>query len=198
MKGKHEITPFVYKWVQLSTGKWYVGSRTKRGCHPSDGYVCSSKIVRPLIDANPSDWRREILFIGGEHDGRLMAEKETELLRKLDAKNDPMSYNQHNGDGKFSSAGKSMSEETKAKIRAANKGNAHNKGRKRSEETKAKIGAAMKNKKHSEEHNAKIGAARKGKISPRKGAVLSEETKAKISAAHKKRLQMCCKAGTQS
>jgi hypothetical protein len=46
---------FLYKWTHLPSGKWYVGSRTAKGCHPEDGYYCSSKEVKPLILANPQD-----------------------------------------------------------------------------------------------------------------------------------------------
>jgi len=191
------MKPFVYRWTELSTGKWYIGSRTAKGCHPDDGYLCSSKIVRPLIDANPRDWRREVLFLGGEEeDGMLAVEKETELLQKLDAKNDPMSYNQHNGGGKFSNVGMKMSSEQKAKLSAAMAGKklseehraklsaklkgriSPNKGKKLSEGSKAKIGLVWQGKKHSEESKARMSAAKKGKKK-------SEETKAKISAAIK-------------
>jgi hypothetical protein len=90
--------PFVYKWTEKSTGKWYIGSRTAKKCHPDDGYICSSDVVEPLIEGNPDNWNREILAIGNVQEMRLL---ETELLRSLDAKRDPMSYNKHNGDDKF-------------------------------------------------------------------------------------------------
>jgi len=91
--------------------------------------------------------------------------------------------------------GKTLSEETKAKMSAARKGrpgkpqseetkakkSAALKGRPRSDETKAKISEASKGRTHSEETKAKIGAARKG----RPGKTRSEETKAKMSAARK-------------
>jgi group I intron endonuclease len=70
--------------------------------------------------------------------------------------------------------GVKRSEETKAKVRAANV------GRKHSEETKAKLSAAKIGKRLSEDHKAKLSAARIGKI----GKKHSEETKAKMSAAH--------------
>ena len=55
------------------------------------------------------------------------------------------------------------SDEAKAKIAAAMKGNQHTKGYKHSEDTKSKIANALKGKKLSEERKAKISAARKGK-----------------------------------
>jgi hypothetical protein len=85
---------FVYKWTQLSTGMWYIGSRTAKGCHPDDGYICSSKFVKPLIKANTNDWERTILFID---EPEKILEKEVKLLNKLDAKNHVLSYNKTNG-----------------------------------------------------------------------------------------------------
>lgn len=93
---------FLYKWVETNTNKWYIGSRTAAGCHPGDGYICSSRIVRPLILDNPTLWTRQILAIG---DPEYIGDLEGQFLKLLDAKNDPMSYNQHNGDGKFSTRG---------------------------------------------------------------------------------------------
>jgi len=93
---------FVYCWYELSTKKWYIGSRTAEGCHPDDGYLCSSKQVAPLIVENKNNWRREILCIGNPQD---MLNLECRLLEVLDAKNDPLSYNQHNGDGQFTTIG---------------------------------------------------------------------------------------------
>ncbi len=89
---------YVYKWTELSTRRWYIGSRTKHGCNPADGYICSSRIVKPLIESNQTNWIRTVLCIGHAVD---MLALETALLTLVDAKNDPLSYNQHNGDGKF-------------------------------------------------------------------------------------------------
>jgi hypothetical protein len=95
-------TAFVYKWTHVPTGRWYIGSRTKQGCNPDDGYICSSKTIKPLITENLAEWHREILAVG---EPAAMLELETRYLVSLDAKNDPMSYNQHNSDGKFSTSG---------------------------------------------------------------------------------------------
>ena len=91
-------TAFVYKWIELSTGKWYIGSRIAKGAGLDDGYICSSRIVKPLIETNPLNWRREILQIGQAKEMILL---ETKILHELDAKNNSQSYNMHNGDGKF-------------------------------------------------------------------------------------------------
>lgn len=82
----------------MPSRKWYVGSRTKSGCHPDDGYLCSSKIVKPMILENITDWVREILIIGSP---MYIREMEQKYLSMLDARNDSMSFNQNNADGIF-------------------------------------------------------------------------------------------------
>ena len=98
--------PYLYKLTQKSTGKWYIGSRTAKKCHPDEGYICSSRHVKPMYFANPTDWNREILVIGP---AEYIRELETNYLKSLGAKNDPMSFNLHDGDGKFTTAGKKLS-----------------------------------------------------------------------------------------
>jgi hypothetical protein len=95
---KKETIAFVYKWTHIPTLKWYIGSRTKIGCNPDDGYICSSKIVKPLIMANPSEWHRDIIEIGEPKD---MFNLEIEILHLIDAKRDSKSFNQTNGNGNF-------------------------------------------------------------------------------------------------
>ena len=90
-----ETVAYVYKWIHVPTGKWYIGSRTREGSNTEDGYCCSSKTVKPLIQANPDEWKREILATGSPAD---MYALETKLLQDSNAKHDPTSYNQHNND----------------------------------------------------------------------------------------------------
>jgi hypothetical protein len=182
---------------------WYIGSRSSKGCHPDDGYICSSKIVRPLIEANLLDWERTILYID---EPKKIREKESSILQELNAKQDPLSYNRHNNDGNFFPQGP-LSEETKRKIGKANKGRVFSeeirlkmgnrivseetrrkmrKGRTHSEETRLKIGELSKIKTHTEETKRKISArlmGNKGRHGPH-----SEETKRKISEAKKGRV----------
>jgi hypothetical protein len=94
---------FVYLWIHLPTKKWYLSSHTKKGCHPEDGYTCSSKEVAPMIAENASNWQRLILKTGEPQD---IVDLEAKMLTILKAKQDPMSFNKHNGDGKFSMTGK--------------------------------------------------------------------------------------------
>jgi hypothetical protein len=107
---------FLYKWTHIPSHKWYVGSRTAPGCNINDGYICSSKTVKPMIIENRDEWIREILCIA---DSSYIISLETKYLKLMDAKNDPMSFNRHNGDGKFTSTGKIVSDATKLKMSKA-------------------------------------------------------------------------------
>ena len=138
---KHQYTPFVYIWTNSDTQQYYIGSRTAKNCHPDDGYICSSKIAKPLIMENPEQWVREILYIG--EDAKEVITKETEILMERDCKNDKLSLNMHNGDGNFSNAGCIMSEESKAKMSKSKKGRPSplkgRKGHPMSDEAKEKL-----------------------------------------------------------
>jgi hypothetical protein len=80
---------------------WYLGCRWKDGCYPLETcYFTSSKIVKPKIRANPDDWIREILLLGNPCQ---VVQIEHNFLVLLDAKNDPMSYNENNGYKSFKS-----------------------------------------------------------------------------------------------
>ena len=87
----------------------------------------SSKIVKPLIEANHSDWRREVLCIGDDGQSRYIVEMESAILIGLDAKNSSEYYNQHNGDGVFSRAGRKA---TQTQIDGCRKGGLAKRGRK--------------------------------------------------------------------
>jgi hypothetical protein len=166
---------YVYKWTELSTGRWYIGSRTKHGCNPADGYICSSRIVKPLIESNQTNWIRTVLCIGHGVD---MLALETALLTLADAKNDPLSYNQHNGDGKFTGLNRPCIF----------------KGKKlgpQSDEAKMKRSIAHKGRVKSEEHKRRISESKKGtapwnkgttglQVAHNKGTRMSEEQKQKI------------------
>lgn len=176
-------TAYIYQWTHLPTSKWYIGVRTKKDCHPNDGYICSSKIVKPLIESSPAEWQREILHTGTPEE---MIALETTILTELDAKNNKNSYNLQNGDGKFTTAGMIMPKEWVDKI---SKGNL---GKVRSEEARenyrranskkaqdpeylkklrkpkpaghgAKVSAALKGISKTDEHKRAMSEARKGK-----------------------------------
>lgn len=104
-------TSYVYKWVHKPTYNWYVGSRTAKNSSLNDGYICSSKTVKPLILANPEEWDKKIIAVGLPKDMRLL---EATILEFFDAANDLRSFNKNNQNGKFVCRG--HSEETKKKI----------------------------------------------------------------------------------
>jgi len=88
---------FLYKWVHIPSGKWYVESRSAKGCHPNDGYICSSKKVEPMILENKNEWVREILVIGNPEYIRNL---ETKYLNHIRAAQDSNSFNKCNSSGK--------------------------------------------------------------------------------------------------
>jgi hypothetical protein len=156
---------FVYKWTHLPTLRWYIGSRTAKGCSINDGYICSSKKVKPLIESAQSEWSREVIAIGSPAD---MLELETVILELFDARNDPRSYNQHNGDGRFTTLG--IEPHNKGKYIPRNKPS-WNSGKKAPQISAAKKGKPAKNKgvPMSEEQKLKLSLVRKGNPSPKKG-----------------------------
>ena len=137
---------YVYKWTHLPTLMWYVGSRTAKGCNPSDGYICSSRKVKPMIMENSTDWKREVVGTGDVKD---MIELETLILQLSDAKNDPRSFNQHNGDGNFKNkGGVSLTEQHKLNLGLSKKGRtAWNKGKKMTKDYCEKLSAGHTGKK---------------------------------------------------
>lgn len=184
-------TSFVYKWIHLPTGKWYIGSRTAKGCHPQDGYISSSQLIKPLIKQNPTEWKREIIKTGSPEE---MIKLETTLLESLDAKRNPMSFNQHNGDGKFTRTGVKVSEDTRKKQSESikkvhpNRGKpSPNRGKVASEDTRKKQSEAKlgkKRKSFTEQTRDKIRQAKLGSNNPSYGKTLSEETKEKLRQAN--------------
>lgn len=105
---------FLYKWTHIPTGKWYVGSRTAIGCHPDDGYICSSNDVEPMIKQSRQEWSREILVIG---DPLYIRELEFKYLMSINAAKDEMSFNKTNADGKFHRVNTHHTDKTKCLLR---------------------------------------------------------------------------------
>ena len=112
---------FLYKWTHIPTQKWYVGSRTAVGCHIDDGYICSSKVGKPMIMESRDEWRREILVVS---EPRYIRKLEGKYLTLLDAKHDPMSFNADNAAGR-SRTGIPHTEKTKIKIAESLTGSHH-------------------------------------------------------------------------
>lgn len=194
---------YVYMWKEIATDKWYIGSRTRKGCHPEDGYICSSKIVKPLIKANPDGWTRKILFVGNP---KRAIEIESFVLVNMRAKESDMSYNLHNQDMKWTRTGCKDSEEVRKKKSLARLGEKNPSFGKRGElspnlgrknpmkpETKAKLSASLKGKSGwnkgmkmppmTDEQRAKLSASLKGKPSHWKG-----KKNPAVAEANKKRV----------
>jgi hypothetical protein len=98
---------YLYRWTEIATGKLYVGSRYAKNCHPNDGYICTSRHVKPLIQSNPDGWMREILVVGTPTDIR---DLEARYLVSLDAAKNPTFYNKTNGNKNFHTIGLPVSE----------------------------------------------------------------------------------------
>ena len=126
-------TSYVYKWVHKPTYNWYIGSRTAKNSRLDDGYICSSKTVKPLILAGSKEWEKTIIAVGSVDEIRNL---ETTILKLFNAKNDLRSFNKHNQDGKFVCNG--HTEETKRKI------SANNLGKKRPQHSKIMTGKKRK------------------------------------------------------
>lgn len=189
---------YIYQWTHLPDSKWYIGVRTKKDCHPDDGYICSSKIVKPLIESSFNDWQRKILHTGTPEE---MIKLESSILTKLDAKNNKNSYNLHNGDGNFTTAGMIMPKEWVDKISKGNSGKVRNEeareNYRRANQLKAQdpnyLGKLRKPK--PEGHGAKVSLALKGvpKTEDHKKA-MSEVRKGKSTGPCSKKRKEAIKA----
>lgn len=190
---------FIYKWTHIPTKKWYIGVHSKQGCHPDDGYICSSKHVKPMILNSPSEWVREILYTGSPQE---MLDLEKQILTELDAMNNPNSFNLHNGNGKFTTTGKVLSKNWVEKIKKGNTGKTRSeeskRNYKRASQLKAKdenyiqklrkpkppghgekVSASTKGKAKSDQHRLAMSKARKGKST----GACSDERRAAIKAS---------------
>jgi hypothetical protein len=152
--------------------KYYVGSRTAKKSHVNDGYICSSRVVKPMIVEHPNEWARTIVGVGTPEE---MYQLETEILQTFDCKNDPRSFNKSNNEhprGNTSGMkGKSHSEETRKQMSESAKLYCADPEvkKKRGEQVKGPLNPAfnkpgtMLGKKHTPEALAKISASRAGK-----------------------------------
>ena len=171
---------FVYSWRNLTDGRLYIGWH--KG-DENDGYICSSKRLLEEYREDTSNFVRYIIARGTSKD---MAVLETKILQSLNVKDDPMFYNQHNGNGLYHL--KRQSAAAKRKI-----GNAH-RGIVLSSATRKKISSALLGRKMTDEQKLKrrgwkhTAEARKEMSIYRKGRKVSDETKARMSAAFKGRV----------
>ena len=174
---------YVYKITCLVTNEFYFGSsfNAKRDWYWGSGRRIKERIAK----YGKENFVKEILE---EFDDRVEAHRvENEYIEQFrhDDKCLNQMLNRHFGSfseetcAKSSDAkrGKHRTEEVKAKMSPANRGEKNPMyGKHLSEEAKAKIGDANRGKHFSKEHRAKLSAALRGKT-------FSDETRAKISAA---------------
>ena len=75
-----QMIPYLYRWIHLPTQKWYIGSKTGKDANPQlhEKYICSSKIVKPMIIEDRNNWIFEILCIG---EAAYIRQLETSLLK---------------------------------------------------------------------------------------------------------------------
>lgn len=118
---------YVYKWTHLPTLKWYVGSRSRKNCHPGDGYICTQEYVCNAVKWYPSEWKREIIATGSKEEMQLL---EDIILQTIDARADNRSFNQSNNDGRYGGKGRPLgykvSEESRKNYIRANREKAKN------------------------------------------------------------------------
>jgi hypothetical protein len=89
--------PYLYIWIHIPTGKFYIGSRTTFGAHINDGYTCSSEVVFNEIQQNKKDWIRVILKQDTKEN---ILTLEKTILEILDVINNPDCLNQTNYSGR--------------------------------------------------------------------------------------------------
>lgn len=200
---------FVYIWINHKNKRWYIGSH--RG-NTDDGYICSSTILKDAMKKHSIlNFSREILY-----EGSRFRSIEGIILEKLDAANDPTSYNLKNqaaGGNGGANKGLKHTPETKAKISKVNKGQCIGDlnpsrrievrqklsylmtGKTLSDETKDKI--SIKNSgrhlgKRYEEIYSQEEAIRRKKFMTECNPSKRDDIKKKISDSYKNRKPMAC------
>lgn len=137
---------FLYEWTNTKNGMKYIGYH--KGSI-DDGYICSSKPMLSDYNQTTEAFERRILAFGSKEE---MVELERSTLKKLDAKRNPLYYNQQNGNGKV--LFDSHNEETKRKMSISKL------GRQLSDHHKKRISEGMtgykKTKSHIENHKKKL------------------------------------------
>jgi hypothetical protein len=193
----NDRTPFTYFLRHIPTGDMYYGSKTAKGCKPEHlwtSYFSNSRIVKQLLETDgASAFEAKVSRIF--KDVNICRAHETRFLTKMNAADSPNWLNRHNGDKKFSTAGKpgpnlgkSMSEETKKRIAESKKGSTPwNKGIPRTDAEKLKMSLSHTGSFASDETKKKLSDLRKGEKHPLFGKHRSEETKNKQSIAMKGR-----------
>ena len=180
---------YVYKFTDLTNMKAYVGKRSCLCPIEEDNYKTSSKIVRPMLQERPWDFKKEILWVyQGQNDeeGEIEAYKaESKFCTETHIKTG-MFYNIVPGGGNFKAMcgkynpfyGKKHTAETKQLM-----------SKNHADFTKEKHPGW--GSKRSEESKKKMSLAKKGKPSPHKGRVHTEQAKNNMSLGVKNKIRVC-------
>ena len=91
MANQTECYGFIYCWSDHATGKVYIGIHMG---DPSDGYICSSKVMKQEYKERPQDFTRQVLFNGPYS---ICAKFEKELIAALFKSDNSTFYNRSNG-----------------------------------------------------------------------------------------------------
>jgi group I intron endonuclease len=179
------MSGIIYATRCLVSGKLYVGLHTRGQKH----YLGSGTVLKTAVKKYGRDKfiRKTIDSFETTEEGKA---KERRWIAELNSKA-PLGYNLcEGGEGTFrpceelrirmsaAHRGKRHTDETRAKMSKAQKGNAHFLGHRHPEETKAKMSAAMAGN-----LNGLGNRSRKGQPAWNKGIPWSAEVRAKISAA---------------
>jgi len=201
--------PFVYVIRVLDIDKYYVGSRTRKGCTPAElgtKYFTSSKKVAPLWEGNPGNIEIvEVFQCASNHDALILED----LIIKEQALKSSAFLNIGRGGHQWNFSGVTYqhSEDTKKKISESNKGKPQSQ-EKRDKLRLSRIGKVPYNKgktgvqQHSEEAREKMSLARKG-VAPSEfcrlrgiefhtGKKKTDEHNRKNSEAQKRRPKLQC------
>ena len=139
-------TPYFYVIQDTRNGMYYAGAKWAQDADPTQfmvegGYVTSSKIIKEIIE----ECGINVFRIVRLKEMETPLSHETKFLQKVDAKNNPLFYNQHNGNGDFTN--KKMTETSKTKISKAREGMEF------SREHKENLSKAAKNRKSSKQRS---------------------------------------------
>lgn len=159
---------FVYRWHDLDTDMYYIGSHLGT---PDDGYVGSGLYFKRAYKKRPKSFKRSIIYIG-----RNFRQMEEWLLSNVDAANNINYYNLKN-----TSIGGDTRSGSKNSTQHNERVSSKNKGKCLSKEQKEKISKSLTGKKASKQTRDKMSKKRKGHLNPFYGKSHTKETKDAIS-----------------
>ena len=178
---------YVYIITNVIENKYYIGCRSCNILPEKDlgiKYFSSSKDKKFVQDqkTNPQHYKYKVIAIFDNRVSAISLEIKLHYIHDVGVNSKFYNKAKQTVTGwDMTGVSKACSEETKAKISAANK------GRLVSEEAKIKMSKSAKGRKHTEEARAKMSAASKARLATGNIKKHTEETKAKISAANKGR-----------